>query len=308
MLAKSQLEKSQQIRKRAIVARKATNFLFNQFRFFGSRKLGRFISKLLLPKLGKEGLIIPTIYGFDMLTNNNGGLETYYLGFYEVGTLHVIEHCLNENDNFIDVGASIGLMSLVAAKNNGNGKVFSFEPQSERFTYLDYNVQLNKQKIIKIFNNGLGKTKDSLKLYTDVNSPSIVDSNNNTSAYETIDILVLDEILEKEGIETVKLIKIDVEGFEIPVLQGAERLLSSADAPIICVEYVKRLQKQHDNTASLFEYIKGINDYKIFQLQKSTNTISKLVERKTENELRDFDNIFCFTPKHFKQIDVKELF
>lgn len=295
------------MRKRLQFVHGINNFLFNRFRFPGSRKIGRTFSKFLLPNLNQLTQV-PTIYDFDMLVNKNGGEEIYSLGFYEVGTVDVIDKCLEPNDVFIDVGASIGLMSLFASKKCTNGKIFSFEPQKERFEIISKNVELNKCKNVQIFNNGLGDKEAQLQLHTDVFSPSIVDIENSKGKSELIDILVLDNVLLSKGVEKVKFIKIDVEGFELNVLKGAEKLLSRKDAPIVCIEYVKRLQNLNNNDISIIEYIKRINDYHLFQLEKSSNTISKLVEVTNESKLRDCDNIYCFTNNHLNSLKATSLF
>jgi FkbM family methyltransferase len=295
------------MRNRLILAHGINNFLFNQFRFFGSRKIGRFISKLLLPPLSDIAKV-PTIYNFDMFVNANGGKEIYNLGFYEVGTIDVIQQCLLPTDNFVDVGASIGLMSLVASKKCSRGMILAFEPQKERFEILKKNVELNDCKNIQAFNNGLGENNEQLQLHTDIFSPSIVDVENSNGNHELIDILVLDEVLENKGINTIKFIKMDVEGFELNVLKGARSILSKKDAPIICVEYVKRLQLLNQGDVSMVDFIKSINDYRLFQLEKSSNSKSKLLEVSKEEDLRDCDNIYCFLDYHIQNLNFDKLF
>ncbi|MDP2723106.1 MAG: FkbM family methyltransferase [Bacteroidales bacterium] len=243
-----------------------------------------------------------------MMVNQNGGKEIYYLGFYEVGTLHVIDNCLRPDDNFIDVGASIGLMSIFAAKKINDGIVLSFEPQKERYEILKRNMAINGRTNIQAFNNGLGEVNQQLKLYTDVFSPSIIDIETTKGQFEMIDILILDEILESKKIDVVKFIKIDVEGFEISVLRGAKVLLSGKHAPIICVEYVKRLQNLNNTDVTIFNFITSINNYRIFQLEKSSNTISKLKEVHHEKDLRDFDNMYCFTENNLINLNSDKLF
>ena len=127
--------------RRIKTAHRINDVLFNKFRFPGSRKLGRAISKALLP-----ALVTP-----------NGGKEIYNLGFYEVGTLNVMRKCLKPGDVFVDVGVSIGLMSVYASQLVGEtGKVMSFEPEPGRYETLYSNINLNTAKNIQRFNMGLG--------------------------------------------------------------------------------------------------------------------------------------------------------
>jgi FkbM family methyltransferase len=295
------------MRKRLILAHRINNFLFNQFRFLGSRKMGRFISKILLPDLNKLTQV-PTIYNFDLMVNENGGKELYQLGFYEVGTLDVILKCLQPPDNFIDIGASIGLMSIYASKLSPLGTILSFEPQKERYEILKSNARLNNSDNIQAFNNGLGEIEEQLQLYTDIFSPSIVDNESYGGEHELIDILVLDKVIESKEIGPIKFIKIDVEGFELNVLKGAKNILSKENAPIICIEYVKRLQYLNKGDISIVDFIKGINDYRLFQLEKSSNTKSKLIEVNNEKDLRDCDNVYCFTEYQIRNLNSQKLF
>lgn len=129
------------------------------------------------------------------------------MGFYEVGTIDIISKSLQPSDNFVDVGASIGLMSLVASKTSPKGTILSFEPQKERFEILVRNTEINSTKNIQLFNNGLGKTEEQLQLHTDVFSPSLVDIENSKGKSELIDILVLDKVVESRKIGTIGFFK-----------------------------------------------------------------------------------------------------
>lgn len=283
------------------------DFLFNRCRFPGSRKIGRIVSKLLLPTL-KGTLKVSTKYGFDFYVIPNGGQEIYNLGFYEAGTLHVMGKCLKEGDHFIDVGASIGLMSVFAGRLTGRGNVLSFEPQKERFEVLKKNIELNGCKNIRLFNSGLAEKSGKAKLFTDNFSPSVVDDQDHKSRFEEIDMLVLDDVLDREKIQHVHFVKIDVEGFEMNVLKGSQKLLAGENPPIVCVEFVRRLQQLNNPGNSLYHYLRNINHYRVFQLEKTSSTVSKLIERHDEESLKDCDNLYCFTDNHINELTSKGLF
>lgn len=281
------------------------NLLFNKFRFPGSRKLGRFITKQYLPAL-ETTVKCPTVFGFDLNVNKNGGNELYKLGFYEIGTLNIFKKILDENSVFIDVGASLGLMTVFAAKNCGVKKILSFEPEKERFNILKSNIELNNLQNVTIFPVGIGMKEETVKLYTGSFSPSIVDSEGKDDLYEIIQIKKLDDILTSSQIQKVDFIKVDIEGYEIDALSGCSHLLSSDNPPALCVEYVRKLQKQSND---LYDFIKQINKYRIFQLTRTNNTISPLTEIKSSEQLVDFNNMFCFHENHFQKLNsIKNLF
>ena len=125
-----------------------------------------------------------------------------------------------------------------------------------------------------------------------------------TKDFSAKGISTLDERMN-EVEKVVKFLKIDVEGFELEVLEGAKNLLSSSNAPIICVEYFIEREKDEKNT--IYNFIKMINDYSFYQLCKTSHTISKLKPVSHSKDLNPHDNLYCFTNLHLEQIP-KELF
>lgn len=292
------------MRKRLILAHKVCHLLFNQCRFYGSRKLGRIFSKWMLPPLD-EPILCPTIFNFDLCLSQYGGHEIYYLGFYEIGTLNIIQKCLRPNDVFIDVGSSMGLMSLTASLIVGNaGLVLAFEPDERRFSNLLNSIHVNKRKNIKSFNIGLGQHNEIVALYKNRHSPSMVKMVEG-EVYEKVEIDALDHIIEKHNIPQVKFLKIDVEGFELDVLKGSKKLLSKSNAPILCIEYFIEREKNQDSSENIFDFIKNINNYTCYQCIHTSNTVSKLKRIHQFDELNKQDNLYCFLDHHLQNISEK---
>lgn len=276
------------------------DFLFNKFRFFGSRKLYRSISKIFLPKLETK-IFSPTIYGFDLVVGPENAYDYYYLGFYETGALNVFKSVLKTGDVFIDVGANIGLMSFYASGFVGfTGKILSFEPTAKYFGDLTAGIEKNNFKNITALKLALGKEKGSFPIYFNNVCPSLVKTSE-TDEFEIIQVEVLDDVLKANNISKVKLIKIDVEGFELEVVKGAKNLFSSPDAPIACVEYVKGQQIVTDNGQTALDLLKQLNSYRFFQLEKTSDTISKLIEVTDFKNLHDNDNVFCLLEHHISE-------
>ena len=71
----------------------------------------------------------------------------FFLGKYEEAELKVVQNILHEGATFVDIGANIGLFSLVASRKvKDQGKVISFEPFPENFNHLEKHLQLNQIK------------------------------------------------------------------------------------------------------------------------------------------------------------------
>lgn len=167
---------------------------------------------------------------------------------FEEPELEYVSHFLKEGDIVFEIGANIGLHALTEALVVGdNGKVFAFEPAPETFSLLQENIVLNGFTNIKAFNIGLSNTQAVSDLNISKNYDAwntLVDKTklpDNKDIFEkTVEVTLdtLDNFIEKNKIDSKKIamIKIDVEGWEKFVLEGARCLLSDF-APLLMVEF-----------------------------------------------------------------------
>lgn len=132
---------------------------------------------------------------------------------------------LKPKDIFVDVGSNVGYLTITGAKAVGpNGKVFSFEAHPRIFGYLQENVALNGLSNVTGRNVAVGNTTGTIDLLEcpGDDSQSCVAHGKGAVA---IPMVSLDDVLPFQ--EPLALLKIDVEGYEKFVLEGASRLLSS---------------------------------------------------------------------------------
>jgi FkbM family methyltransferase len=228
----------------------------------------------------------------------------YYSGTYEKGTLHVLGLLLQPGSVMIDAGANIGLMSLYAATKVGKqGKVFAFEPFPQIFDRLLANIQLNSLSQIQAFSIALGYKAGEGELF-----PNTQHNPGASSLIQTIHggdgvkvpIRLLDEIVGDD--QPVDVLKIDVEGFELEVLRGAQSLLKRKLAPALIVECSALRENYGYTTDELFNFITTINRYQIYTLKKGKGSVSALEEVKRSEDLPDHDNLFCLLPYHLKTV------
>lgn len=138
---------------------------------------------------------------------------------------------------FMDVGANIGEFTLRAARLVGNaGEVHAFEPSPDSFTLLEQNVSQNGYKIVHAVRAALSDSngKASLRIEEDpsLNRLDLVSEPQPVPCLP-VDSLRLDSYWAPQN-RPIDLIKLDVEGAELLVLQGAERL---AGMPLWFFEY-----------------------------------------------------------------------
>lgn len=140
---------------------------------------------------------------------------------------------LKANDIFWDIGASVGLVSVLAAAKLNNGKVFSFEPDPENAMCLKKNLELNNITNTTIVETAVGDTKGTIELFSQGSnafSPSLR-SVNGIERTIKVPIDTLDSLLEQGKISAPTVIKIDIEGAEMMALKGMKSILSSKERP-----------------------------------------------------------------------------
>jgi len=294
---------------RRIVVNKLIQLLL-KYPFKGSTRI-EYVLKVIVPKPKRE-LIISAMNGINILINptiDNGVEKTlYYTGTYELGTLTVMKYCLNINDVFVDIGANIGMMSLYASKLVGDGGlVYAFEPLSTTYSILQKNININKCSNVNIFNLALGNTVKKGRIYENLNNRGAATLKGipGSNTGELVEINTLDNMIEKYNISKIRMIKIDVEGYELEVLQGATIIISTENAPIICVEYNRDHSVESKRNTKILDFILSLNNYSFFKLEKGKEYKARLKVIRKADDLPKNDNIFCLLPYHIKTLNPK---
>lgn len=147
-----------------------------------------------------------------------------------------------QNENcFWDIGANIGLYSMIAAKTYPGCNVCSFEPEVESFKRMQDNIKLNKMNNIIPLNYALGDKEEKVQLTKAVHfsngnhsilTPDKIDEG---ASFQKIIVKRGEDIISKEKVPLPNIIKIDVEGFEFNVLKGLGKVLADSKCSgIIC--------------------------------------------------------------------------
>ncbi|MGK4569300.1 FkbM family methyltransferase [Flavobacterium sp. 3HN19-14] len=164
-----------------------------------------------------------------------------YNGF-EKEEIDFLKELLREGDTFVDIGANVGLFSLHAAAIVGNsGSVISFEPSPETFKRLTENIHLNDFENIDARNIGLSDVAGQLAFHVSENGHDAWNSFANSDGKKLqksiqVPVSTLDEELQHTEKSRIKLVKIDVEGWEKFVLLGGKKFLTDF-SPTLMVEF-----------------------------------------------------------------------
>jgi FkbM family methyltransferase len=179
----------------------------------------------------------------------------------------------------IDIGANYGVYTLAAAKRMaGEGTIWAFEPCAETVRYLNESVTLNEFKNVKVEAKGLGRIEGWANLSTHSNSELNSVSDDGAANGERIAITTLDVFLKANPESSIDFIKMDAEGMEDQILQGAKEFFK-AQQPLVMFEIKDskdvntHLLKAFDEFGyELFQLVPGLQVLKPFNAQEDIDT------------------------------------
>tara|TARA_A100001011_G_C14283555_1_gene832606 strand:+ start:985 stop:1872 length:888 start_codon:yes stop_codon:yes gene_type:complete len=179
----------------------------------------------------------------------------------EPETIDWLNRCGDEKKYFFDIGSNMGIYSIYYAKKF-NAQVFSFEPSYKNLEILTKNIMLNSlQNNIKIISNPLsddfkfssfiqndfsaGEAKASFLTNTqdkETYFKNFKDKTNEVS-YNTLG-LSIDNLLDLKLIPKPDLIKIDVDGNELQIIEGLKKTLSNLSGISMLIEVRKETKNE----------------------------------------------------------------
>lgn len=193
--------------------------------------------------LADGSALVQTLHGIKYFIDPNDLIMAPQLIVYrqwEADLSAFFINSINQDTVFVDVGANFGYFTcLIASKIGcaGKGQVFSFEPNPLMIGLLKKNVQVNwSMAPITVFENAVSNTVGFVQFNVPKNraaNASIVNNNSKTSD-ETSRFIVPTNTLDNMLSDiVVDVMKVDVEGFEMFVIDGAQDLI--ARSPNICI-------------------------------------------------------------------------
>lgn len=163
----------------------------------------------------------------------------------EMNAIHYVKNNLiSDHPVLFDVGANVGSYTHVLQKHfDANAKIYAFEPSSRTFEKLQNNIGSSEN--VHLFQHGFGEKKSSLTLYFNPEKSTLASVYNRNlehfgmalDASEEIHLETIDGFCKEQNIDTIDFLKIDVEGHETSVLNGAEAMLSDKKIQFIQFEF-----------------------------------------------------------------------
>jgi len=240
------------------------------------------------------------VQGHKMFLDCKDSLLLSVCGVYEPLETELVKEEVKKGDVVLDIGANIGYYTLIFAKLVGEeGKVYAFEPEPDNFALLKYNVEINGYQNVILVQKAVSNKSGEIRLYLCEDNKGdhrIYDSHDGRKFVE-IEVIQLDDYFKNYN-GRVDFIKIDIQGAEGGVIQGATLLLQKNPRNLkIATEFWPTGLKRFGTEPE--EYLKLLlkHGFKLYHINERENkikptNITELLETYTPEKEGD-TNLLC---------------
>lgn len=240
--------------------------------------------------------------GFKIKLNYTKDVDRFfYWGQFEYNNLELFKKVLTNDSVVFDIGANIGIYTLIAsACTTSGGHVHSFEPADAAYDRLCQNIELNKFRNVTANKLGMADKSGILNFYVcedDAYNSLGTKPMTAVKKIEKINVTCIDDYCSKNNIGKIDIIKIDTEGADYLVLNGAKRTLNSSNKPILFCEYNVPTEGGFQYTNKDFYQFLIEAGYKVFFFEGSKLNLFN-------PEIHSFPEIVCLTDDHIKKFNI----
>jgi FkbM family methyltransferase len=212
--------------------------------------------------------------------------------------LRRLRRTLPKSPVVIDVGANSGQYASLVRREIPEAQIISFEPHPIAF------AELASIPGIRAINMAVGDKSGAVQLFDYAAAPGsehaslvpgvLEEIHHGTVATITVDCTTLDSFLDSTADGHIDLLKLDVEGFELSVLKGAQRAIAAGRVGVVQFEFNSM------NTISrtfIGDFIKALPGYRLYRLLRSGELLPISEEPPIRRELFGYQNIIAIKPE-----------
>ena len=254
--------------------------------------IAKVLYKLVIPFYGKKSRVIKRNgINYEVDLSEGIDLSLFLFGNFQKHVTNNKFLKLPLDATILDVGGNFGMMALQFAKNAPNGEVISFEPTHYAISKFERNLELNPDLknhiiIVNSFVSSESKTNADIKAFSSwkvSGEKKTIDQHpvhlGTPKSTEGVGSITLDEYSVKNKLNKVDLIKIDTDGHEFMVLNGAKACMTQF-RPKVIFEVGQYVMKEKNIDFSFYiDYFNKFN-YKLVDSESG-----KLLTTKNHNNI-----------------------
>jgi len=188
------------------------------------------------------------------------------LGVFEKEEIERFCYEIRDGMTFVDIGANIGLYTALALRQMPrSGLILAVEPAEENFLYLEKNILENRisSSKVKVIAERVALSDRKGEALLHKNPGNKGDNRLYQDALlqesESVQVITLDGLCDLHGITRIDFMKMDVQGMEKRVLDGAKTILQKSTSCIILMEFwASGIERAGDSPASIFELLENL--------------------------------------------------
>lgn len=208
-----------------------------------------------------------------------------YCGLYDYNEMNFLLRYLRPSDSFLDIGANIGVYTILAASKIKQGSIHSFEVLPKNYQRLLENIELNHFSQIKPYQIAISDRPGKVSLnLVDGDSMAFISENSAEKSF-SVEANTIDNLLATENTDSLTLAKIDIEGAELLALKGASKLLKSKRPKVWIMEInstISNFSHGKDDVVSLLK----ASEYSLYKYDAKQNCLYSIeIENHYDNNV-----------------------
>jgi FkbM family methyltransferase len=200
-----------------------------------SSPITRRLLNLLGQRMRESDVVVEKGLARGLRIECRGGKISYGLGTSEPETQETLARIVKRGDVFYDIGANVGFFTLIGARLvGGEGIVYAFEPVPAHAETLRRNVELNALKNVVVLEKAAGSSSGPGQLTLEDDPTGAHLASEDASGDVVVEVVAIDDLVESRMIPPPKVVKLDVEGAELAVIDGMRRTIERSRPIIVC--------------------------------------------------------------------------
>jgi FkbM family methyltransferase len=230
--------------------------------------------------------------------------ELLMLGTIEGSTTNFFQRFIKNDDVILDLGANLGFYTLLFATVANNTMVYSIEASTSTFKRLEQNVLFNSNLTnIKIYNYAVSDKRGKVKFHSFTNLHHGYSSISNLGRDDAIEVEVdsisIDEFTAQNNFDKIDILKIDVEGAEKLVLNGAKETIKKYLPSILMEMNEVNARSFNYSCKELLEILQNLGEYEFYKFESERKPLERM---KDINDFHHGDNVLALASKHKSRI------
>ncbi len=247
----------------------------------------KFVGWQFYKRLTKKFIDIQLVPGIKLrcYPDSRSASAVLYCGLYDYHEMNFLLRYLRPEDSFIDVGANVGVYTLLAASIIQSGSIHSFEALPKNYERLRENLKLNQLQQVHFHEIAVSDRRGQILLNTAEGDSMPFITTQATEKTIRVSTDTLDHLLSDHPLETLALGKMDIEGAEIFAFKGATSLLRAKHPPIWILEILDSTSHAEYQKQNVVNFLKEYG-YNLYNYDTSTNQVSLVnLENKQGNNV-----------------------